>query len=243
MGTNHLLSVEKKPRYPPGPGSSERWDFTPTAEEIAEVEKRLGGDLEVPYNFEQTALAFKWTGGRPRIQGVPQPQATTNRQTTIFCSKLGIYDPMALLLGTATARPSMAGLSLSSYSSQDSTMAAASARLASLTPSVIADKELLEKRKEESGKKEEEGEKVKLAIPAPKEEASNQDFLAVLDSIGNGSVKTKESEERAEESNVESINDMFVIDKNGAGDEEEVKPPPVKQLKRRNASMYASNDE
>jgi len=51
--TNHLLSVEKKPRYPPGPGSSERWDFTPTPEEITEVEKRLGGDLEVPYNFEQ----------------------------------------------------------------------------------------------------------------------------------------------------------------------------------------------
>lgn len=122
-------------------------------------------------------------------------------------------------------------------------MAAASARLASLTPSVIADKEVLEKRKEEREKKEDEGEKVKLAIPAPKEEASNQDFLAVLDSIGNGSVKTKESEERAEESNVESINDMFVIDKNGAGDEEEVKPPPVKQLKRRNASLYASNDE
>ena len=208
------------------------------------MEKRLGGDLEVPYNFEQTALAFKWTGSRPRIQGVPQPQATTNRQTTIICSKLGIYDPMALLLGTATARPSMAGLSLSSYSSQDSTMAAASARLASLTPSVVADKEALEKRREEREKKEEdEGEKVKLAIPAPKEDASNQDFLAVLDSIGNGSVKTKESEERAEESNVESINDMFVIDKNGARDEEEVKPPPVKQLKRRNASMYASNDE
>ena len=206
------------------------------------MEKRLGGDLEVPYNFEQTALAFKWTGGRPRIQGVPQPQATTNRQTTIICSKLGIYDPMALLLGTATARPSMAGLSLSSYSSQDSTMAAASARLASLTPSVIADKEALEKRREER-EKEEEGEKVKLAIPAPKEEASNQDFLAVLDSIGKGSDKTKKSEERADESNVESINDMFVIDKNGAGDEEEVKPPPVKQLKRRNASMYASNDE
>merc|ERR1712192_86274 len=172
--------------------------------------------------------------------GVPQPQATTNRQTTIICSKLGIYDPMALLLGTATAtRPSMAGLSLSSYSSssQDSTMAAASARLASLTPSVVADKEVLLK-----SKKEDEAEKVKLAIPAPKEDqASNQDFLAVLDSIGNGS--TKDSE-KGDKGNVESINDLFCIDKTGADDEEEdVKPPPVKQLKRRNASMYASNDE
>merc|ERR1712181_212562 len=178
-------------------------------------------------------------GGKIRIQGVPQPQATTNRQTTIICSKLGIYDPMALLLGTATAtRPSMAGLSLSSYSSsnQDSTMAAASARLASLTPSVVADKEVLEKSKTKEEKKEEEAEKVKLAIPAPKEDqqASNQDFLAVLDSIGNGS--TKDSE-KGEGGNVESINDLFCIDKTGADDdEEEVKPPPVKQLKRRNAS-------
>ena len=183
---------------------------------------------------------------------MPQPQATTNKQTTVFCSKLGIYDPMALLLGTATSRPSMAGLSLSSYSSNqtDSTMAAASARLASLTPSVVADKEALEKRKE--AKSEEEAQKVKLSIPAPKEEASSQDFLAVLDSIGNGG--TKETEEKVSEDggNVESINEMFsgdnvgfVIDKSGAADneEEEIKPPPVKQLKRRNASLYASNDE
>ena len=182
---------------------------------------------------------------------MPQPQATTNKQTTVFCSKLGIYDPMALLLGTATSRPSMAGLSLSSYSSNqtDSTMAAASARLAFLTPSVVADKEALEKRKE--AKSEEEAEKVKLSIPAPKEEASNQDFLAVLDSIGNGGTGTKENASE-DGGNVESINEMFsgdnvgfVIDKSGAADneEEEIKPPPVKQLKRRNASLYASNDE
>merc|ERR1719431_1709217 len=30
------------------------------------------------------------------------PQATTNKQTTLFCSKLGVYDPMALLVGTTT---------------------------------------------------------------------------------------------------------------------------------------------
>merc|ERR1711922_33993 len=146
----------------------------------------------------------------------------------------------ALLLGTATSRPSMAGLSLSSYSSNqtDSRMAAASARLASLTPSVVADKGVLEKRKET--KSEEEVEKVKLSIPAPKEEASNQDFLAVLDSIGNGGTETKENASE-DGGNVESINEMFsgdnvgfVIDKSGAAadNEEEIKPPPVKQLKR-----------
>jgi hypothetical protein len=30
---------------------------------------------------------------------VAQPHATTNKQTTAFCAKLGILDPMALLIG------------------------------------------------------------------------------------------------------------------------------------------------
>ena len=97
--TNHLLSVEKKPRYTPGPGSSERFDFRPTDEEVASVKGLLKDDLEVPFNFEQTALAYKDTGEKINMRNVPQPQGTTNGQTTSLCSQLGIHDPMALLLG------------------------------------------------------------------------------------------------------------------------------------------------
>ena len=97
--TNHLLSVERKTRYTPGPGSSERWDFRPTEEEADQIKALFKGDLDVPYNFSQTALAFRETGARINMRNVPQPQATVNKQTTAFCSRLGIHDPMSLLLG------------------------------------------------------------------------------------------------------------------------------------------------
>jgi len=241
--TNHLLSVEKKPRYTPGPGSTERWDFTPTPEELAEVERRLGGDLDIPYNFEQTALAFRPSGGgKPSLRGVPQPQATTNKQTTSLCAKLGIYDPMALLLGTA--RPSMGGLTLASYSQEDhATLAQAGARLKALHPTTPVSKpKKREEGEEEEEKVKSEEKKPKLAIPAPKEEASSNDFLAVLDTIGKGD--TKEEKEVVVEAN-----DLFMIDKTGdnEAEKEEVKDAaaevtPVRQLKRRNAAVYSTPD-
>ncbi len=36
---------------------------------------------------------------------VAQPHATTNKQTTAFCAKLGILDPMALLIGREGGLP------------------------------------------------------------------------------------------------------------------------------------------
>jgi len=112
--TSHLLSVEKKTRYTPGPGSSDRYDFRPSEEELDQVFKRFDGDLEVPLNFEQNALPYRSTGQRPNLHNIPQPQATLNRQTGVFCEKLGIRDPMALLLGTQ--KPLKPAFTLSSYS-------------------------------------------------------------------------------------------------------------------------------
>lgn len=129
----------------------------------------------------------------------------------------------------------------------------------------------------ENGKKikneeeeEERKKKLKMAIPAPKEEAANVDFLSVLDSIGNGGikeefkeevllgmveeVKTEVKEETKKEDKVEH-NNMFMIDKEGVvgdslpvGEEEERQRlamqtvRPGKQLKRRNAAMYSTDE-
>jgi len=112
--TSHLLSVEKKTRYTPGPGSSDRYDFRPSEEELEAVFKLFDGDLEVPFNFEQNALPYKPTGQKPNLHKIPQPQATVNRQTGVFCGKLGIADPMALLLGTQ--KLPRTSLTLSGYS-------------------------------------------------------------------------------------------------------------------------------
>ena len=77
---------------------------------------------------------------------------------------------------------------------------------------------------------------VPLAIPAPKVNSSNDDFLAVIESLGSD-VKLDNSNEGV------GTNDLFVIDKGGDAvklEENEVPEVPVKKLKRRNAALYAS---
>ena len=150
---------------------------------------------------------------------------------------------MALLLGTA--RPSMGGLSLAAYSQEDhATLAQAGARLKALNPTtpVTKPKEREREEEEEKEKVKSEEKKPKLAMPAPKEEASSNDFLAVLDTIGEGD--TKEGKEQVVEAN-----DMFMIDKTGDDDAEKeevedaaAEAAPVRQLKRRNAAVYSTPD-
>jgi len=221
--TAHLLSVERKPRYTPGPGSAERWDFRPTEEEIAEIKEIFKNDFDIPYNFEQTALSYKHTGDRLNMRQVPKPQATTNNQTTIFCSKLRILDPMALLLGRAGTAQGAKHVTVPAWAAADTK------KVEERQVDVPANKFGYMKEKEEAIK---ESEPVKmvvpLAIPAPKVNSSNDDFLAVIDSIGESETK----------------NDHFVIDKSGVdeakADQEDIVDEPVKKLKRRNAAMYAT---
>jgi len=227
--TSHLLSVERKPRYTPGPGSAERWDFRPTEEEIAEVKNLFKNDFEIPYNFEQTALSYKPNGERLNMRNVPRPQATTNTQTTIFCSKLHILDPMALLLGTKGTGEAKHSGTLATWSASKTNHAEKKLDEDDTSVNDTTGGKLEMEEKVEP-------EKVKVAlpldIPAPKVNSSNDDFLAVLDSIGNDSKDESEAP-----------NDLFVIDKEGVDDKDEKaleQGEPVKKLKRRNAALYAT---
>jgi len=216
--TNHLLSVERKTRYTPGPGSSERWDFRPSEAEAGEVKSLLSGDLDIPYNFSQTALAYKETGARINMRNVPQPQATVNKQTTAFCSKLGILDPMALLVGESNSGSQW------SYHHQP--------RDASeIDISHIEEEQEVNTVQEEQAKVEEESKNSRLnpiSIPEPKLDNSQAQFKAVMESM----VPTAGVED----------NNLFVIDTVGEKPQEEINDVPVKKLKRRNAAMYASTD-
>jgi len=267
--TSHLLSVEKKARYTPGPGSAERYDFTPTDEELTEIDRIFGGDFEVPYNFEQTALAFRppANGGRPSVAGVPMPAATTNKQTTTFCSKLGIHDPMALLVGTVASATKKVNTSCSNNSLNYSH----SAELLSKSWDMVAEKSQIwdsyqyqdlsthEKDKTIDNTQSEnvsdnqarllkaleveESPKISrpsLSIPAPK----NDSEIDLSDIIEDTQDETKE----------ENVDNLFVIDKEGELKpevEEQEKPEiaanpdeaPLKKLKRRNASIYSSETE
>nr|SVE77020.1 EOG090X06RW [Daphnia lumholtzi] len=97
--TNHLLSVRATNQYLPsgGPGSTERWEFYPSKEEIEEIKTIFNDDYKIPSNFVQTAEPFK---PRPNYnRNARQAEAQLNPQTTEFCEKLGIGDPLEMLIG------------------------------------------------------------------------------------------------------------------------------------------------
>jgi len=84
-----------------------RWDFVPTKEEMDFVQKKFGGNFLVPHNFTRTVVAFESKGRnvssyRNRNSYTEQPPARINLQTTEFCERLGVDDPMALLLSSST---------------------------------------------------------------------------------------------------------------------------------------------
>nr|XP_018916655.1 PREDICTED: lariat debranching enzyme isoform X2 [Bemisia tabaci] len=96
--TNHLLSVEKSYQYMPGPCKTERWIFKPSQEEMDLVLQKFNGDLTVPSNFVRTAAAYS----SHNQTSTPQRSSSlcvVNPQTTSFCSKLCIDDPLVLLNG------------------------------------------------------------------------------------------------------------------------------------------------
>lgn len=112
--TNHLISVKKVNSYMPGPNSNERWKFTPTEEEKELVLKRFRNDLKIPENFVQTAPAYDPTAANQ----VESPiQVKQNPQTVEFCERLGIDDPMTLLVNEDGFNNSDSSFNLSTFES------------------------------------------------------------------------------------------------------------------------------
>lgn len=93
--TNHLLSVKPTTHYMPGPGGTERHDYTPTADERDLVLQKMHGDLKIPLNFQRTAAPHD---NQSRSSGQQQPNAQLNQQTTKLCEQLGLDDPVSLLM-------------------------------------------------------------------------------------------------------------------------------------------------
>jgi hypothetical protein len=78
----------------------------PTKEEMDFVHQKFDGNFIVPKNFTQTVVAFDSSiqndsSNNSRYSCRKQPPAQINSQTTVFCDRLGIDDPMALLLNSS----------------------------------------------------------------------------------------------------------------------------------------------
>lgn len=104
--TNNLLNVNRnytKLPLQPGPDepqdSVQRFEFTPTKSEMDEVLKKFNGDLTIPMNFVQSLPAYdpQRDGRNFRNLNSVQIPVELNPQTTGFCEKLGIDDPLFLV--------------------------------------------------------------------------------------------------------------------------------------------------
>ena len=245
--TNHLLSVERRARYTPGPGSKDKWDFKPSEEEVSKIKTLFKGDLDVPYNFEQTALAYKETGAKLNMRNVPKPQATTNSQTTLLCSTLGIHDPMALLLGQNSKGSSTVTKNSFTYTRFGSSEPSQHVKDANeIDVSDICDDHEEEDKTFQGSMVDSIIEATPkpsltpISIPQAKNDSSQESFLAVIENMA------------AKEENADGDgNNLFMIDTQGdsntneSNKEQEVETEdhqPVKKLKRRNAAIYASNE-
>ncbi|XP_022905368.1 lariat debranching enzyme [Onthophagus taurus] len=92
--TNHLLSVKNNTQYMPGTIGTDRCNFTPTKDEESFILNRMNNNLEIPLNFVATAKVYD-----PNcIQNSSSLQPKINPQTEQFCSRLGISDPLNLIL-------------------------------------------------------------------------------------------------------------------------------------------------
>lgn len=71
------------------------FSYTPSLGDMAKVRSLMDEKMEIPNNFEQTAVPYNPNN----VDRHPsQPALRVNSQTTILCSKLGINDPCRMVL-------------------------------------------------------------------------------------------------------------------------------------------------
>ncbi|XP_073838005.1 lariat debranching enzyme [Musca autumnalis] len=245
--TNHLTNVKENYYYLPNEKSSngERYEFTPTIDEMNFVRQRFENDLKIPENFCRTVEVFDPAIHSTRGQHYKQPKSQINPQSQNFCDILGVDDPLslAMLIG---------GHELSHSSTLDNTEDSAlndsihddhnsSLNTSSTSMGLSSSKSPL-KRKSNSG----------LCLPKPKslanESVENTEELKLDDD------DTEEQCKKVTNPKDESVNDGQ-IDLNSPEEKhektdtlEELKQaslvkPPIKKFKRRNQDIYVDKNE
>lgn len=95
--TNHLISVKGSNGYMPGDGGGERFNFIPNEVEKKATLERFQNNLRIPLNFTRIVAPYDASAGVD-FDLVEQPNALLNPQTTEFCDKLNIDDPLRLAM-------------------------------------------------------------------------------------------------------------------------------------------------
>ena len=240
--TNNLLNVSRyytKLPLQPGPDDPQdniqRYEFTPTKEEMDAVLKKFKSDLRIPKNFVQTIPAYDpQRDGRNFKHLNERIQVELNPQTTEFCAKLGIDDPLFLAAKFDKINLTTSSVNLSKSldeggSSKECAQVPTTPRapLASLLPQpkFVNDEEidLDELDDEETPPKAEELE----------EENKADESLDQQDQPEDLSMKTEIPAPTSIEQHVPLK----------SPDEVECGSPPRKNFKRRNQEIYTANDD
>lgn len=211
--TNHLLSIKNRTQYMPGPGSPNRWKFTPTKEEKDFVLEKFGHNLEVPLNFVPTAPTYDPNDCKKNAE---QPIGQTNPQTQLFCEKLSIDDPTNLVLNISNNSTSQLDVS-STFTPP-----------ASATPFVSRSVELKQSKINLSLPESPVPplKKLNLTLPPPKN----------LD-LSTDSIETKSLQHEVLNSSFDSTDNSF-LETEGL-----TSTPQTKKFKRRNESIYKPEND
>ncbi|XP_065360985.1 lariat debranching enzyme [Calliphora vicina] len=238
--TNHLVNVKESYYYLPNEKSAngERFDFTPTEEEMQNVRKKFENDLKIPNNFCRTVESFdpsSYSKGRH----FEQPKSQINPQSLHFCDTLGIDDPLSLAM-------LMGGHELSHSSTLDNTQDSA------LNDSLLQDDQQSSSLNISSAS-------VCLTDSSPLKRKSNSGLILPKPKMDDGNiiVNTEEIDLDDDDTNKEDIkedlqlecdpsdactNDQTQIE--STTNEKVLSPkPPIKKFKRRNQDIYQEKEE
>lgn len=235
--TNHLVNVKESYYYLPNEKGTngERYNFTPTEEEMQNVRKKFENDLKIPNNFCRTVEAFD-PSTYNKGQHYKQPKSQINPQSLQFCDTLGIDDPLSLAM-------IMGGHELSHSSTLENTQDSAlndsfllddqqPSSLNTSTASVClpaASSPL--KRKSNSG----------MILPKPKalDEGNNEEI--VLDDTKEDDIK----EDNVKEDNIstETCINLPAAHVEITSEVAHSPKPPIKKFKRRNQDIYQEKED
>ncbi|KAM7356005.1 lariat debranching enzyme [Cochliomyia hominivorax] len=239
--TNHLINVKESYYYLPNEKSSngERFNFTPSEEEMENVRKKFENDLKIPNNFCRTVEAYDPTT-YSKGQHYKQPKSQINPQSLQFCDTLGIDDPLSLAM-------LMGGHELSHSSTLDNTQDSAlndsllqddqqPSSLNTSTASICLSASSPLKRKSNSS----------LNLPKPKtaEDESlniNNEEISLDDNSNNDDIREDLKDESIEEHT--TINQPQIEIESTLNVKVDSPKPPIKKFKRRNQDIYQQTEE
>ncbi|XP_055376896.1 lariat debranching enzyme [Condylostylus longicornis] len=248
--TNHLLYVKNSKHYLPGPTSNERFDFSPTEEEMEMILKKFNHNLEIPQNFCKTVEPYDPNDNN---YGSQQPKAQINPQTTQFCELLGIDDPLSLamlLSGHELSHSTILDESITSdlnnssfimdqsdHSEQNLSLESSPLKRKSMfLPNPKESEEIAISDNDEEESFTEESSEILNSFDSSKN-VTTETFLdsSGFSDIDNKFEKTSNLEDLIE---VQNSPELDIIVK-----ENDTSKPPIKKFKRRNQDIYNKNSD